>query len=59
MIGRDVHVRKLCMKTLKVIGLMHALKPKLVHKWLVFLVCHDLVQFLYVTGLVSRPIKFL
>ncbi len=28
--GRDVLVKKLCMKTLKVIGLMHALKAKLV-----------------------------
>ena len=29
---RDVLVRKLHMKTMKVIGLMHALKAKLVHE---------------------------
>ena len=46
---RDVLLRKLSMKTLKVIGLMHALKAKLVHKWMVFLVCHDLAQYCYVT----------
>ncbi len=36
------------MKTLKAIGLMNALKAKLVHKGLVFLICHDLAQYGYV-----------
>ena len=48
-LGRDVHVSKLCMKTLEIIGLVHALKAELVHKWLVYLVCHDLAQYWYVT----------
>ena len=36
--ARDILVRKLCMKIVKVTGLMHALKDKLVHMELVFLI---------------------
>ena len=56
-LGRDVLVRKLFMKTLKIIRLMHALKAKLVHKWVVYLVCHDLVQYMW-PSLVPQPTKF-
>ena len=42
----DALVRKLCMKLLKFIGLIRALQTKLVHTSLVFLVCHDLGQYL-------------
>ncbi len=34
------------MKMLEFIGLIHALQTKLVHTSLVFLVCHDLGQYL-------------
>ncbi len=42
------------MKMLRFIGLIRALQTKLVHKSLVFIVCHDLEQYLF-----CDPVKFL